>query len=147
MVSATVLACTELPMPKLANVPNRAKAIASHFQLRPKPNSIKYIGPPDISPLLLVVRYFTANRLSAYLVAIPTSAVTHIQNTAPGPPATIAVATPAILPVPIVADKAVINAPKCDTSPSWSCFLCEIKVCFKANGKARNCKKPKISVK
>ena len=36
---------------------------------------------------------------------------------APGPPALIAVATPTILPVPIVADSAVHKAPKLDTSP------------------------------
>ena len=76
------------------------------------------MGPPDISPLELVTRYLTASTPSAYLVAMPNSAVIHIQNTAPGPPATTAVATPAILPVPMVADSAVIRAPKCETSPS-----------------------------
>ena len=40
-----------------------------------------------------------------------------IQNNAPGPPAEIAVATPTILPVPIVADNAVQRAPKLVTSP------------------------------
>ena len=67
---------------------------------------------------------------------MPKMAVIHIQNTAPGPPVTTAVATPAMLPVPMVADKAVISAPKCDTSPSWSLpssFLgCGRKACFKA---------------
>ena len=33
-------------------------------------------------------------------VAIPTSATTHIQNTAPGPPMVMAMATPTMLPVP-----------------------------------------------
>ena len=51
-----------------------------------------------------------ASSPSAYLVAMPTSAVIHIQNTAPGPPSTTAVATPAILPVPMVAANAVISA-------------------------------------
>ena len=37
-------------------------------------------------------------------------AVTHIQNKAPGPPREMAVATPAILPVPTVADRAVARA-------------------------------------
>ena len=32
--------------------------------------------------------------------AAPTSAMTHIQKTAPGPPVATAVATPAMLPVP-----------------------------------------------
>jgi hypothetical protein len=44
----------------------------------------------------------TAKNTSAYFVIIPSSAETHIQKIAPGPPATIAVATPAILPVPAV---------------------------------------------
>jgi hypothetical protein len=41
---------------------------------------------------------------------MPTSAVIHIQNIAPGPPMAIAVATPAMLPVPTVAARAVIRA-------------------------------------
>ena len=53
---------------------------------------------------------FMANTASAYLVAIPKIPVIHIQNRAPGPPATIAVATPAIFPVPTVAARAVIKA-------------------------------------
>ena len=40
---------------------------------------------------------------------MPTSAVIHIQNTAPGPPSAMAVATPAMLPVPMVAASAVIR--------------------------------------
>ena len=55
------------------------------------------------------MRYLTAKTPSPYLVAMPNSAVIHIQNTAPGPPNTQAVATPAILPVPIVADRAVMS--------------------------------------
>ena len=47
---------------------------------------------------------------SAYLVAMPTSAVHHIQKSAPGPPRKIAVATPAMLPVPTVAESTVISA-------------------------------------
>ena len=43
-------------------------------------------------------------------VAMPTSAVIHIQNSAPGPPSAMAVATPAMLPVPTVAASAVIIA-------------------------------------
>lgn len=44
-------------------------------------------------------------------------AETHIQNIAPGPPTAIAVATPTILPVPIVADMARHNALKLLISP------------------------------
>jgi len=65
-----------------------------------------------------MVRYLMARSPSAYLVAIPKNAATIIQNRAPGPPAAIAVATPTMLPVPIVADKAVQSAPKLVTSPS-----------------------------
>ena len=63
-----------------------------------------------------------ARKASAYLVAIPKSAVTHIQKIAPGPPKKIAVATPAIFPVPTVADNAVIRESKEDISPSSSVF-------------------------
>ena len=46
-----------------------------------------------------------------------------IQKVAPGPPVPIAIATPAILPSPTVADKAVVRAWKCDTSPLFALFL------------------------
>src|SRR5690606_5368189 len=55
---------------------------------------------------------------SQYLVAMPTRAVHHIQNSAPGPPRKMAVATPAILPVPTVAARQVISAWKGLISPS-----------------------------
>ena len=45
---------------------------------------------------------------SKNLVAIPRRALTHIQNTVPGPPTTMAMATPAMLPMPTVA----LMAPK-----------------------------------
>ena len=44
------------------------------------------------------------------MIAIATKPYTQIQNSAPGPPDTIAVATPAMLPVPIEAASAVMNA-------------------------------------
>ena len=68
----------------------------------------------------MVIRYFTASRASAYLVAIPNTPVSHIQSTAPGPPAATAVATPTMLPVPMVAASAVVSAPKWLTSPAPS---------------------------
>ncbi len=37
---ATELDCTELPIPKEATVPKKAKAIANHFHFEPKPRSI-----------------------------------------------------------------------------------------------------------
>ena len=59
-----------------------------------------------------------AKRPSAYLVAIPKKAAIHIQKRAPGPPVLMAVATPTILPVPIVAASAVARAAKLEISPS-----------------------------
>ena len=70
------------------------------------------------------VLYLMARRHSEYFVAVPTVAATIIQKSAPGPPATIAVATPTMLPVPIVAERAVHNAPKLEISP------CSLSVSF-----------------
>jgi len=59
-------------------------------------------------------------KASEYLAAIPKIAEIHIQNSAPGPPRWIAVATPAMLPTPTVAASAVDSAWKCETSPCSS---------------------------
>ncbi len=88
------------------------------------PRSSTYIGPPAIVPSAVVMRYFTESSASAYLVAIPKTPVSHIQRTAPGPPDATAVATPTMLPVPIVAASAVVSAPNCETSPSPSDSRC-----------------------
>ena len=48
---------------------------------------------------------------------MPKKAATSIQKSAPGPPVPIAVATPTMLPVPIVAERAVQSAPNELTSP------------------------------
>ena len=69
-------------------------------------------------PFSFLTRYLTASTPSPYLVAIPNKAVIHIQKTAPGPPRTHAVATPAMLPVPIVAESAVMSEAKCEISPA-----------------------------
>jgi hypothetical protein len=53
-------------------------------------------------------------------VAIPRKPAIQHHNTAPGPPNEIAVATPMILPVPIVAAKDVANAPNWLMSPDES---------------------------
>jgi hypothetical protein bant_01000171 len=47
---------------------------------------------------------------SKNLVDIPTTALTHIQKMAPGPPTVIAIATPAIFPIPTVDAMALIKA-------------------------------------
>ena len=51
---------------------------------------------------------------------MPKKPTTHIQNTAPGPPKATAVPTPAMLPVPMVADRAVAQAVLAfgDTAPA-----------------------------
>ena len=89
--------------------------VISHF------NDMQYL----LQNILKKERRFA--RGSEYLVAVPTSAAIHIQNKAPGPPATIAVATPTIFPVPIVAESAVHNAAKLDTSPSVPLFSFAIR--------------------
>ena len=61
--------------------------------------------------------------ISHALVDMPSRAVTHIQNTAPGPPETMAVATPPILPTPMVLAMAVQAAAKPETVPVPSSFL------------------------
>ena len=82
------------------------------------------MGPPETvpahSPSCSRTRYFCASVTSEYLVAIPTAAVTHIQKSAPGPPQWMARATPAMFPIPTVADSAVVSAWKWVTSPSSS---------------------------
>ena len=109
------LPCVILPIPKQAIPANTANATPSHFCF--KPFSRAYIGPPNIIPSDVFTLYFTAKRPSPYFVAIPNKPVNQHQNTAPGPPAAIAVATPTILPVPIVAASAVASAAKELTSP------------------------------
>jgi hypothetical protein len=46
--------------------------------------------------------------------------VTHIQKRAPGPPQWMAMATPAMFPIPTVAERAVERAWKWETSPGSS---------------------------
>ncbi len=48
-------------------------------------------------------------------VDAPIKAITHIQNTAPGPPIAMAVATPTMLPVPTLPERARQKAWKEDT--------------------------------
>ena len=95
---------------------NSANSTPSHFM--PRPRSSAYIGPPSIVPSAVVTRYFTASSASLYLVAMPRTPVSHIHSTAPGPPRLTAVATPTMLPVPIVAASAVVSAANGLTSPA-----------------------------
>ena len=56
--------------------------------------------------------YIIVNVPSKNFVAIPTTALTHIQKIAPGPPIVMATATPEILPIPTVAAIALVSASK-----------------------------------
>ena len=134
MTSLTALACTAEPMPNDASAARAAKAMAptlAHQGVVPfflKARSQAYMAPPSISPLWSLTRYFTLTKVSAYLVAMPKTPVSHIHSTAPGPPDTMAVPTPTMLPVPIVGARAAHSAPKGDTSPGalgsfWNVIL------------------------
>ena len=116
------LACTVQPIPKAASAVKKAKSTAIHFQ--PSPFSRAYIGPPSILPFFVFTRYLMASKPSAYFVEIPNTPVSQHHSTAPGPPRAIAVATPTILPVPMVAASAVASEPNCDTSPVASGSFC-----------------------
>ena len=108
-----------LPMPKEAMTAKRAKRkpIKMPAFLFLKPFFIVNIGPPFISPFAFTSRNLKPSMHSENFVDRPKQAEIHIQTRAPGPPANIAVATPTIFPVPIVAARAVISAEKGETSP------------------------------
>ena len=72
----------------------------------------------------------------------PKAAEIHIHTRAPGPPETMAVATPTIFPVPMVAASAVVSAEKVIHLPvrgSWCGFLAECA--FQCIAKVTPCKK------
>ena len=101
-----------------------AKSTPSHFIF--SPFSKTYMGPPSMRPSGDCTRYFTASRPSPYFVAMPNMPLSQHQSTAPGPPRLTAMATPTMLPVPMVAARAVASAPNWLTSPSESLsFLSE----------------------
>src|SRR6266403_1423767 len=85
-------AWTMFPMPNAEMVVRMAKITPTHFCFIPL--SSTYIGPPAIRPLSVLMRYFTERTASEYFVAMPKTPVSHIQSTAPGPPAAMAEATP-----------------------------------------------------
>ena len=55
---------------------------------------------------------------------MPKNAISHIQNTAPGPPTAMAPATPTILPVPTVAARAVHRDWNCEIERSPAPVCC-----------------------
>ncbi len=127
MTSVIALDCTAAPMPSAATPASNANAPApniAHHGTEPssrvKARRHAYIAPPSMRPSLSFTRYLTAAKVSEYFVAMPNTPVIHIQNTAPGPPAKMAVATPTMFPVPMVADNAVHSAPNWLMSPGAS---------------------------
>jgi hypothetical protein len=124
------------PIPKEAITakPENSTARTDPMVLFLKPFFMAYIGPPAISPSAFVSRYLTARTLSPYLVERPNKALIHIHTKAPGPPKTMAVATPTMLPVPMVAARAVIKDWNGEISPLDSFFAgsCLTKTDFNA---------------
>ena len=126
MMPVMALDCTAEPMPNEATAANSANAPAPkrpHHGALPSFSNARrhaYIAPPSMLPLWSFTRYFTAANVSEYFVAMPNTPVSHIHSTAPGPPARMAVPTPTMLPVPMVADSAVVSAPNWLMSPGAS---------------------------
>src|SRR5688500_7228316 len=74
---------------------------------------------------------------------MPRSPETHSQKSAPGPPSTIAVATPAMFPTPTVDASAVATAPNGETFPSpVAGFVIFPRTSFRAVPMCRNCTAP-----
>ena len=73
------------------------------------------------APVFAHTIFNVIERSAKYMAAFINGAVLDGQYSAPAPPATSAVATPTILPVPMVADRAVQRAAKLLTSP-WPSF-------------------------
>ena len=117
---AMELAWAMSPMPREARTVKRAKrkARAPPSRFHRRAAHMVYMGPPRISPPASRWRYLTASRHSAHLEERPKRAEISIHTKAPGPPATKAVATPTMFPVPMVAASVVIRAEKGDTSPA-----------------------------
>lgn len=63
-----------------------------------------YIKAGGMMPLSLMIT--VRSKTNMMVDELPRKVITHIQNTAPGPPMPMAVATPAILPVPTRPDMA-----------------------------------------
>ena len=110
------------------------------------------MAPPRTVPSSLNLRYLIPSVISANLEAMPKMAAIIIQNRAPGPPTTIAVATPAIFPEPTMAETLVMAAWKEVSSPfagfSSSFFLNAFTmVSLNRKPKCVNWKNPSLIVK
>ena len=107
MDSVSWLACITQKQPI---IPKNAKKMARGLSFGLTPSVIMYIGPPLTLPFSSRPRYMMARVPSKNLVAIPSRALTHIQKMAPGPPMQMAIATPAMFPIPTVELIVVIRA-------------------------------------
>ena len=85
---------------RTSGLPSSVDTVVNHLRYRLRPDS-----PAESCPLYIMARAPSKN-----LVDIPTTALTHIQKMAPGPPTVIAIATPAIFPIPTVDAMALIKA-------------------------------------
>ena len=112
--------CAIFPMPKEESTANSANSIPRMLPAFLFGNALcsVYIGPPVTVPASFFARYFTASMLSANFVESPIRAERIIHMRAPGPPMTIAVATPTIFPVPMVAASSVVRDASAEISPS-----------------------------
>ena len=106
--AAMELDCTRSPPPREARTQKKENSSAVPRLWRPC--SMYSMGPPCHPPSGARRRYRMERSFSTHPVIIPRKADAHIQNTAPGPPKKIAVATPAMLPVPMVDARAVERA-------------------------------------
>jgi len=112
-----------------------------------RPLAAMYIAPPCGFSASRVSRYSSDSVTSVVFSDMPTKPTTHIQNTAPGPPKSTAMAMPAIAPRPTVPDIAAVNAWKCVSAPG----PCEVSMPLPATSATpwvseRYCEKPLQSV-
>ena len=114
-----------------------AYVLASQGDLRPSRSA--YIGPERIV-VPAASRQVKPSTASVNLMVVATKPYAQIQKSAPGPPETIAVATPAMLPVPIVPDRAVMKAWKGLSAPAVP-DSCEAIMARNASPSRRTCTK------
>ncbi len=100
-----------------------------------------------ILPSGRISRYCWPSVHSVNFDDMPSSPARIIQKVAPGPPRLTAMATPAMLPSPTVAESAVVSAWKCDTSPGPSGSVYLPRVTWMACPNARKLMKPIRKVK
>ena len=119
IVDEAPLDCTIVRHTAQAMMVITAKTIPSQRWRSP---SSKILNGPPRYPLEWRNLYICDSVDSTKAVDAPKNATTHIQNTAPGPPNAMAVATPTMFPVPTLPERAMQNASN-DEIPSAPRFL------------------------